>query len=516
MSAAIEVRRAPPSSLLGAVDLHRAEACRHLDPARRSALGQFLTPPPVASFMASLFQQLGPSVRLLDAGAGVGTLTAALVAEACSRPAPPAEIHAVGYELDPDFVKLLSESMAACRAACRPLGITFHGRAVQADFITHAVEELAGPGPHARFTHAILNPPYRKLGAGSAARRALRRAGIETTNLYTAFLALAVRALAPGGELCAITPRSFCSGPYFRPFRALFLREVSLRRVHVFESRTAAFADDGVLQENVVFCGVKGAAPGAVLVSSSDGPGDAPTAAREVPYEEVVRPGDPELFIRVVPDRAGQRAADVLAGLPARLADLGLSVSTGKVVDFRARGFLRADPGADTAPLIYPAHLDAGSVRWPKPGRKPNALVDCAATAKLWMPSGTYVVVKRFSSKEERRRITAAVLDPAAVPGARVGFENHLNVFHRGGGGLPPLLARGVCAFLSSTLVDTCFRQWSGHTQVNATDLRNLAYPAMTAIERLGACVPLGPASQREIDRAVEEVIGFSGRAATL
>lgn len=512
MSAARELRRSPPASLLQTVDRHRAQACQRLDPARRSELGQFLTPPRLASFMASLFQGLGGSVRVLDAGAGVGSLTAALVAEACSRPDPPTDILAVGYELDPALVKHLSKGMRACRDACRGAGIAFHGRAVRADFIAAAVEELSLPGPRARFTHAILNPPYRKLGAGSAARRALRRAGIEANNLYAAFLALAVRVLEPGGELVAITPRSFCNGPYFRAFRELFLREMTLRRVHVFESRTAAFAEDDILQENVVVCGVKGAPPGAVVISSSNGPDDGRITARQVPHAEVVRPGDPERLIHVVPDQAGKDVADAFARLPACLADLGLSISTGKVVDFRARALLRPDPAADTAPLIYPAHLDAGVVRWPRPGKKPNALVDCAATAHLWMPSGTYVVVKRCSSKEERRRITAAVFDPATVPCARVGFENHLNVFHRSGAGLPPLLALGLRAFLSSTLVDTYFRQWSGHTQVNAADLRRLTYPALETLERLGARAGDGALGQHEIDRAVEETLGAGAR----
>ena len=69
----------------------------------------------------------------------------------------------------------------------------------------------------------------------------LRAAGIETSNLYTAFLALTVQLLDPGGEMVAITPRSFCNGPYFRPFRKMLLREMSIRRVHVFESRATPF-----------------------------------------------------------------------------------------------------------------------------------------------------------------------------------------------------------------------------------------------------------------------------------
>jgi len=44
---------------------YRLEASRKLDPQRRSALGQFMTPEPVARFMASLFGDWsGNGIRL--------------------------------------------------------------------------------------------------------------------------------------------------------------------------------------------------------------------------------------------------------------------------------------------------------------------------------------------------------------------------------------------------------------------------------------------------------------------
>ena len=51
----------------------------------------------------------------------------------------------------------------------------------------------------------------------------------------------------------------FCNGPYFKPFRRVFLEAMSLRRLHVFESRSAAFSGDAVLQENIICHARKGA-----------------------------------------------------------------------------------------------------------------------------------------------------------------------------------------------------------------------------------------------------------------
>ena len=123
------------------------------------------------------------------------------------------------------------------------------------------------------------------------------------------------------------------------------------------------------------------------------------------------------------------------------------------------------------------------------------------------MPSGIYVLTKRFTSKEERRRIVAAVYDADAMPGGPVAFENHLNYVHADGSGLPPILARGLAAYLNSGLVDSYFRQFSGHTQVNAADLRSLPYPDRAALIALGRRVGprLPPAD--EIDRMLDAVV---------
>ena len=68
-----------------------------------------------------------------------------------------------------------------------------------------------------------------------------------------------------------------------------------------------------------------------------------------------------------------------------------------------------------------------------------------------------------------------------------------------------PTLAQGLAAYLNSTVVDEHFRRFSGHTQVNATDLRHLPYPSRDALEQLGHWVTKHPAaSQAEIDHQIE------------
>lgn len=497
-------------ALLERVEFFRHDASRKLDRGRRAEMGQFLTPSAVSRLMASMFTGQTGRLRLLDAGAGVGSLFAALVAVVCERERKPEALHVAAYEVDPLLAGYLPESLALCADLCESVGIEFSSEVCSEDFIRSGVVSLQNHGlfpvERTAFNAAILNPPYRKINTDSEVRRLLSLVGIETSNLYAAFLWLAVRMLDEGGELVAITPRSFCNGPYFRPFRQELVTSMGFRRLHVFDSRRRAFSEDEVLQENVIFHAIKSATRERVTITSSLGPDDEDVTVREVEYDDLVRPEDTNAFVHIVPTEIGDRIRDEVRGLSASLPDLGLSVSTGRVVDFRAKRLLRPDPGPGVIPLIYPAHFSGGFVAWPaNGGRKPNGLAAEPGAEALLVPADHYVLVKRFSSKEERRRVVAAIYDPARVPGEWVGFENHLNYYHQGGAGLPPDLAKGLAAFLNSTLVDSYFRQFSGHTQVNATDLRSLSYPTISELLALGRRIGDTFPSQEELDRLIRE-----------
>ena len=475
---------------------------------RQGVLGQFLTPAPVAEFMASLFEPLPAVVRLLDAGAGAGALTAALVSRICEKKDGVRVIEAMLFELDPFIQDTLFQTMQDCQHACAEADIRFTFTIHATDFIQEMSAGLAGGlfgTPPPTFDAAIVNPPYRKIGIDSAERRALRSIGIETSNLYTGFITLIQKLLVPTGQIVGITPRSFCNGPYFRPFREDFLSNLELGRLHVFDSRNAAFRDDRVLQENIIFHAVKGRnQPRKLVISSSSGEHGDVIAESILNFAEVVHPHDAEKFIHIPSTPSHTAAKKTMDRLRSNLASLGVTVSTGRVVDFRLKSSLRQEPQKGTMPLIYPCHFDTGMVHWPKSrSRKPNAILDNDETRPWLVPSGVYLLTKRFTSKEERRRLVACLFDPNNVKAKWLGFENHLNYFHADGCGLDRSLAVGLFAFLNSTVVDQYFRRFSGHTQVNASDLRKLAYPDLDTLQAIGNEMKALHLPQEEIDELV-------------
>lgn len=438
--------------MLSEVERARLRLSKDTDAKKKSQFGQFLTPGGTATFMAGLFPAAEGTCRLLDAGAGIGSLAAAFLERWSSGGFGFQRVEVDAFEIDGSLHSQLAKTLR--KYASSTFSVAVHGD----DFIHAATDALCGglfSKSLPRYTHAILNPPYKKINSNSAHRLALCRVGIETVNLYSAFVALAVAHAAPGGQIVAIIPRSFCNGPYYRPFRDFILERAAVRHMHLFESRSKAFKDDEVLQENIIIRLERDGQQGPVTVSTSSDDTFADLVAHEHPFDRIVFPDDLERFIRV-PTSTEKSAIELSEAVRCTLADLGIKVSTGPVVDFRLKEHLRDMPREGTVPLLYPGHFSNTGTTWPIEGmKKPNAIERNADTDKWLYPSGFYCVVRRFSSKEEKRRIVASVVEPSVFGDAPVlGFENHLNLFHENKRGLPEPLARGLAVFLNTTAVD--------------------------------------------------------------
>ena len=207
--------------------------------------------------------------------------------------------------------------MELCRRACARVDVKFTFEVRAADFIKFGVDsvhaDLFRTAAPTQYDVVIMNPPYRKINVGSPDRSLLDTAGLSSTNLYIAFLMIAVRLLSSGGELIAITPRSFCNGTYFRGFRKDFLSKMAFQHIHVFESRDRAFGGDEVLQENVIFRAVHtNKHPNKITISTSHAADTHDIQTRKVYYNQVVHPRDPDQFIRLTTDAIAYEAATQL------------------------------------------------------------------------------------------------------------------------------------------------------------------------------------------------------------
>jgi len=499
------------------IETLRVETNLNICPKARAAFAQYMSPESVAVFMSSFYKfKDDQHIKLLDPGAGIGSLTAAFVHSAMLSRKHSLKIESTCYEIDPFLLKQLDVTLKKCKEICDVQNIDFTYTIKNEDFIESYTKQIflsqsLFEQEMTTFTHCIMNPPYKKINSNSNHRKYLREIGIETTNLYTGFLSVAIHTLEENGELVAIVPRSFCNGSYFKPFREFLFQMMNIKNIHVFDSRNKAFKDDDVLQENIIFYAVKDKQNGNIGLSSSEDLNLKYMKQRTIKFSSLVKKDDPDKFIHIAVNDSDQHVVNKLSVFKNSLGSVGLDVSTGPVVDFRLKEYLRFDPEENTCPLIYPAHFIDSFVTWPiKNLKKPNAFVVSDDNRKWLMPKGWYVLTRRFSSKEEKKRIVIALFKPDDdIENKLIGFENHINVFHSNKEGLEPLVAKGLAVYLSSSLVDTYYRQFSGHTQVNAGDLRNIHYPNLEGLKKLGSYVDKVFPEQNVIDDLLEEEINF-------
>jgi adenine-specific DNA-methyltransferase len=467
----------------------QARYCRTASEDDRRELGQYFTPVAVARLMAELGGDTkAEELRILEPGSGAAVLTAALCE---ALPSSVKRIHIDTFEIHPGLADLCEQTLTFTAAWLQERGMQCSFTVHRKDFVLDKASCLRAElfGVREGYDIAISNPPYFKLRKQDPRARAAAEIVHGQPNIYALFMAIMAGLLKEKGTMVTITPRSFAAGDYFRRFRQALFSTVIPQAVHLFGSRRDAFRTDEVLQENVILC-ARRIAPtkgSAVTVSTSEGvAGIESRSQREVPLARVVDVGSRDVTLYIPRSTIDDDVLTLVGSWKETLHSLGLEVSTGPVVAFRATDVLRGEQGADTVPLLWLQHVTKMNIEWPAPTSKRQHIVASEASRALLLPNRTYVVLRRFSAKEEARRLVAAPLLQGVLPGEVVGLENHLNYIYRPRRTMSTDEAQGIATLLNSALADRYFRISNGNTQVSAAELRQLPMPSREVIETIG------------------------------
>ncbi len=459
----------------------------------RKAYGQFFTGADAASFMAGLFDidPSRPVLRILDAGAGSGILRSALT-ERIRHSGYAGRIELACYESDPAVLPLLRRAMDAladeCGASC----------SIRAENYLTSQDFGNGDGDGV-FDLVIGNPPYRKLNKASAEARHMASVCDGAPNLYFLFMAMGVRNLQAGGQLAYIIPRSWTSGAYFARFREYLLSRCAIERIHLFKSRGEVFKGDPVLQETMIIKARKTSErPRRIEISCSGTPDFANTSSCKLGYGTIV---GADGCVYLAQSHEDEAVLEKLRSLGSTLGSNGLRMKTGLVVRFRERGALRSNGHEGAIPLLGPQHIRNSRVTWPL-GKDDEFIIP--SRGALAQENADYVLVKRFTSKEERRRLQCALWLAGCHPGCSlISTDNKLNFIRCGSEDE----AFGIPALLSSSIYDRYYRILNGSTQVNATEVNAMPFPPEDVIARIGKEIRSRGLSERNCDVAVNKWI---------
>lgn len=451
---------------------------------------QFFTDRKTALYMASMVRQSKKKrIKILDPGAGIGILSIALLDTILTKWIhKPNRIELYAYEIDPNLIDILKQNYDRCKRKLKKLDIELVFNILNKNFMLDGQNNV-------KVDYIILNPPYKKIDSSSGLKKKLIEQNIMVPNEYAAFVLISKNILKVGGSLVALTPRSFCNGHYFEKFRIDLLKDSKFKDVHLYESRQSLFRDDQVLQENIVYHIVKYNmnSKDKVNIYYSYNENLKNNKKYQIEYSEFIHPDDATQVIRVLKNQRDKEITELMSKFHTTLDELGINVSTGPFVDFREKDELKTASFKDNSiPYLFPEHFDNENfnINWPKnPLKKFNYIVVVKENLSKARPMGTYVIVKRITSKEEQRRIVASIINEDSFSNRNfefVAFDNKINYFHVNKERLSDNIAWGLCLYLNSTLVDYYFRLYSGHTQVNVSDLKNLKYPSISELEYIG------------------------------
>ncbi len=490
---------------------------------QKKAKGQFFTSKEVARFMVGLFDIKGERIRFLDPGAGAGILTAAFCERILSLKVKVA-LNIDAYENDPLLIPSLNKVLQKCKSALKKKGHDVHINIIENDFILKNASFFDNEGlslwhdKHPAFDYVISNPPYYKLNVDSVHAKTMKGFDLGHPNVYALFMTLSLRLLNPEGEMVFITPRSFCSGLYYKKFRAWLLKNAVFSHIHIFGSRKDVFEQEGVLQENIILK-VAPRKPkrknieSFVDITVSKNQSFEDIKLHRVAREEIFHEMNEDTLIKIPTSQLHIQIQHAVKDWRYTLYNLGLEVSTGPIVHFRVKELLKDFVDEKTtAPLIWMHNIKGMEVVWPeKKSGKETAVRLVEDSKALLLPIKNYVLIKRFSSKEQERRLYAGLFLSRNFNSTVIGIENHVNYLYRRHGDMTPNGAVGMTALLNTAIVDEYFRCLNGNTQVNASDLRVLPFPCFDSIEEIGKVVTAKkPEIGFQLDSIVAATLGIS------
>lgn len=464
---------------------------------KRKKFGQFFTTASTASFMAALFDidYSKPHLELLDAGAGTGVLSAALL-DFIFRNGYEGSVHLTCYETDEEVFPILEKNMSLAKEI---YGIDFTLNTE--NYITSqyfGVNSLLDDDSE-KYDYIIGNPPYLKISKDAAEANAMSDVCHGAPNMYFLFFAMGIHNLKQGQELVYIIPRSWTSGAYFKKFRSFLFSQCVITDIHLFKSRDKVFDGESVLQETIIVKVRKTIdKPENIHITTSSTSDFVDIGRFDAPYDVVVPKNQ---FVYLVTDAGEADVLERVNRLPNTLPDIKLKMQTGLIVDFRTREVLRDEMEDGAFPLLYSQHIKDGRVTWPL--GKEGEVIKTDRLAFL-QENGDFLLVKRFTAKEEKRRLQCGIYLKQRYPQfAYISTQNKVNFVKCDS----PCITYGLYVLLNSTLYDTYYRIMNGSTQVNSTEVNQIPIPDRTVIEAMGRELMHQDLSEANCNRIIDRWI---------
>ena len=477
--------------------------------------GQFFTPKQISDFMANLAKPKSNKVSILDPGCGTAILTCSLIEKLVLK----SDLEAIDltlYETDQEIIDETQKVIDYLTAWLKKKNIQLNSVINHNDFVIDNSEvfntnSLFGFESIKQYDYIISNPPYFKISKADKRATIAKELVYGQPNIYSIFMGSSAKLLKPDGELIFITPRSFAAGNYFKAFRQSFFNDVSVSDIHIFESRNKMFKNDNVLQENIILRATKQQNSYIRITVSECDKGLNKPSISMFKTEALIDLKSKDKILFIPSNQQEANTIDIFKKWGSSLNDYNIQISTGPVVAFRCSEFLKTEGAINgvLSPLVWLHNIKEMEFVYPlKKGSKPSYIVNSEDSRKVLLKNKNYILLRRFSSKDDKSRLVCCPYFSSSFKTEMVGIENHINYIHRPNGDLVEDEIWGVSALFSSSLFDTYFRTFNGNTQVGASELKQIKMPPLDDIILIGRKIKeyVKPDKQ-DIDKVINEVL---------
>lgn len=485
--------------------------------------GQFLTPSPIARFMGKLAKSEKSHISILDPGCGTAILSCAIIENLSTSNPNLKSINLDTYEIDNEILPFTTNVLDFLKDWLSEKQISFQYNLIQEDFILRNANALKSEislfnDPTApEYDFIISNPPYFKLNKEDKRAKAAVSITSGQPNIYALFMAVSSKMLSQKGQLIFITPRSYASGSYFKSFREFFFNNVIINQIHLFDSRKDAFNRDNVLQETLIIKATKGNninSDSLVTITSTKGISDlSHPRIKSYPQSQILNLKSKEKILHIPVNDEEEEIIELFHSWNGSLNKYNIQISTGPVVAFRATEYIREVYENGTiflAPLIWLHNVYKMRLDWPiHKTNKGQYIQICLGSQSLLIPNKNYILLRRFSAKDDKSRLIATPYFAKLQDSEFVGIENKVNYIYRPKGELERNEVIGLAAILNSKLFDNYFRIFNGNVNVSATELREMPLPPLELIKQIGNQLILlnSEFSQMQIDDLISQTL---------
>lgn len=468
-------------SLSKKIEINNNKFFNLLEREKQKEIGQFATPEYLADFMArKLVSNINigekKELKILDPGAGTGVHGIAVIKKLFKKNRY-LKLHLITYENDSQALKFLQNNLSILKQWTLQNNLYFKYEIRNWDYVLENRVLADNLINSEKYDLIISNPPYKKLKKDSLEAKSFPSIVYGAPNEYTFFLTKSILELSNDGACIYITPRSWMSGAYFERFRHFLLKTSNILEIYSFDDRNNRFGSTKVLQELVVFVLNKKKNNIIKYLSFNNIKNINEKKPIYIKKERAIV--GKEQRVLTLRNENDIKILNKLEKLNSTFIQSGLKMRTGLTVTYRNKNMLLKSYQENTYPIFYPSNIKHQQIEL----AKQNYQFIKSDKPSLLQKNHDYIFVKRFSSKEQKRRVQCGYYDCRKYEMYKfISTDNKLNFVTC----LDKEVLRGAFIFLSSNFFDCYYRLLGGNTQVNSNEINSMSFPTTEELRKIG------------------------------